>query len=266
MHRLSFLGGVQPKTVCSAGSVYLWGWDVRVCVCVCVYLCLCVGVCVGRVAFVRRGCVYPIPVYLTRYLTSSFFYLDSISCQHSGEQNSFALVFPFSLYSAVHKLLLSHFCAAGAFLSEWLSFSFKLVWADLPCNKISTCRTERHAIQHDCNSLKLSGMCCHCLTAHCVIRKLTALQADRLVSSAWCVCIFANIHYAFWHVSACIYACPCVYKAYRAHTVCAWLYGCACATVCLSEWLTDNRPPEDGGMTIAHPSSVIQHSTGAINF
>lgn len=177
---------------------------------VCVCVCKGVG---GGGAFVRCCCVYPIPVYLTRYLTSSFFYLDSISCQHSGEQNSFALVFPFSLYSAVHKLLLSHFCGAGTFFSEWLSFSFKLVWADLPCNKISTCRTEWHAIQHECNSLKLSGMCCHCLvvcTAHYVSWKklrYAGLQADSLVvSSAWTLCIFRNIYYPFWHVSACIYA------------------------------------------------------------
>lgn len=38
------------------------------------------------------------------------------------------------------------------------------------------------------------------------------------------------------------------------------------AMIWLFEWLTDKRPPEDGGMTIAHPSSVIQHSMGAINF
>lgn len=30
--------------------------------------------------------------------------------------------------------------------------------------------------------------------------------------------------------------------------------------------LTEKRPPEDGILTIAHLSSVIQRSTGAINF
>lgn len=233
------------------------------------------------VAFVQGCCVYPIPVYLTRYLTSSlffifFFYLDSISCQHSGEQNSFTLVFPFSLYSAVHKLLLSHFCAAGTFLSKWLSFSFKLVWADLPCNKISTCWTEWHAIQHDCNSLKLSGMCCHCLGV-CTAHYVSSEKLRRAGFASWQPCCFFSVMCLHMHkyllcISVCfclhIRACPCVYRVYRVHTSCPWvfLYGCACATVCLPEWLTDKRPPEDGGMTIAHPSSVIQHSTGAINF
>lgn len=182
-----FLGCVQPETVCSAGSVFLEGKDVGGTVFVFVWMCRCR--CWGWGAFVLCCCVYPIPVYLTRYLTSSFFILIPFLARTQGSRihsHSFFL-FPFSLYSAVHKLLFSLFCAAGTFLSKWLSFSFKLVWADLPCNKISTCWTEWHAIQHDCNSLKLSRMCCHCLavcTAHYVSpQKLqhTALPADSLV-------------------------------------------------------------------------------------
>ncbi len=148
--------------------------------------------------------------------------------------------FPFSLYSAVHKLLLSHFCAAGTFFSRWLSFSFKLVWAYLPCNKISTCWTEWRAIQHDCNSLKLSGLSCHCLySTLCVIRKVTAC---RLASwQPWCLHIHKHLLFILSCFCLHIYTCPCVQRAYRVHTVCVWVYlhGCACATVCLSDWLTD---------------------------
>ena len=107
-----------------------------------------------------------------------FFYLDSISCQHSGEQNSFALVF-FFFFLFLFTLLCTNCYSAisvrqETLLSEWLSFSFKLVWADLPCNGISTCWTEWHAIQRDCSSLKLSGMCCHCLA--CFVQPIMCHQ------------------------------------------------------------------------------------------
>lgn len=184
----------------------------------------------------------------------------------------------FSFFPFLFTLLCTNCYSAfsvqpGTFLSKWLSFSFKLAWADLPCNKISTCWTEWHAIQHDCNSLKSSRMCCHChagCTAHYVSSEKfrhTASHADSVVVLRTTIFTYSQIFWIlFALVSASTYALALVVR--RDRTVCVWVFlcCCACVTVCLYEWLTDKRPPEDGGMTIAHPSSVIQHSTGAINF
>lgn len=142
-------------------------WRIRLCTQL-VYVHVCVCVC----GWVRGGrlvwcCyVYPIPVYLTRYLTSSFFFIliPFLACTQGSRIHSHSFFFSFPRFLfAVHKLLLSPFCAAATFFSKWLSFSFKLVWADVPCNKISTCRVKWHDIQHDCNGLKLREMCCHSL-------------------------------------------------------------------------------------------------------
>lgn len=255
------------------GSVRVFVW-----VCVCVWT---EGG--GGGAFVRFCCVYPIPVYLTRYLTSSFFlswfhFLPALRGAEFIRTRFFLFLFTLlctNCYSAISV-------RQETLLSEWLSFSFKLVWVDLPCNGISTCWTEWHAIQHDCSSLKLSGMCCHCLACFVqpimchqksygtLLWRLTALlflQHDAFAYSQillfhYYVTFTTNLDsllLTFIHLPLCMYRACTVYAR-------VYLYGSACATVCPSEWLTDKRPPEDGGMTIAHPSRVIQHSTGAINF
>lgn len=167
-HQLHFFGFVQPRPRCSAGSVYLEERDV----CVCVRARWGVPLC----------CVYPIPVYLTRYLTSSFkkkkswfHFLPALG----GEEFIRARFFLFFFTPLCNKLLLSHFYAAGTFVSKWLSFRFLLVWAD-PCAK-----SQHSGIQYDCMSLKMSVICCHflgiCVTL-CVFRNIVNMLLCKLAA------------------------------------------------------------------------------------
>lgn len=141
-----------------------------------------------------------------------FFYLDSISCLHTGEKNSFTLAF------SSPSLLVTPLCTncysalsvkKGMFFSKWLSFAFKLVWADLPCYKISTCQTVGHAIENDCNNLSLSRMGCHCLdtpaarwvssekSAHAYFSNIL-FQYLQMIFTHSCISLLACIHAPFY--------------------------------------------------------------------
>lgn len=111
MHHLIFvLGGVQPETVCSAGSVFVEGKDVGVTVFVFVRMCRCrcwgVGSLCAALLCVSNPSVFnEISHFLLFFILIPFLARTQGSRIHS---HSFFL-FPFSLYSAVLNLLLSPF-------------------------------------------------------------------------------------------------------------------------------------------------------------
>lgn len=174
-----------------------------------------------------------------------FFILIPFLARTQGSRihsHSFFLFPPFSL------LRLSQIVTQPFRCGKRLSFSFKLAWPDLPCSEISACWTGWHAIQHQCNGLKLSRLPCQCL-AVCTVQYITS-RVIRILR-AFCLerwhfsCFICIIHL---HIHKCIeMTVACFSFGYMHFPLCIWSTCSVCLGVSvllctchsLSIWVTD---------------------------